>query len=85
MINWPTLRYLRLSNESRIKVASINEVKYRVTWLGRKRGQFDIKFRNERGKRRIRIVKMPHFENNASIKIKKAKDVFNQLGVLLEG
>lgn len=83
-INWPILRFLRLSNESRIKVNSISEVKYRVSWMGRKRGHFDIKFRNERGRKRIRIIKMAHFENHASEDIKKAKEIFNQLGVLKE-
>ena len=84
LINWPVLRYLRLSNESRIKVASITEVKYRVSWLGRKRGHFDIKFKNERGRRRIRILKMPHFENDASKEIIKGKEIFSNLGVLAE-
>ena len=84
-INWPILRYLRLSNESRIEVDSITEVKYRVSWRGRKQGHFDIKFRDERGGRRIRILKMPHFEDNSSLEIKKAKDIFDQLNVLTEG
>jgi hypothetical protein len=84
-LNWPMLRYLRLSNESRIKVAAVSEVKYRISKLGRKRGYFDVKFRNEKGRKRIRIIKMARFENHASEEIKKAKEIFNQLGVLKEG
>lgn len=84
-INWPILRQLRLSNESNIKVAAISEVKYRITKLGRKRAYFDVKFRDAKNRRKIRVIRMPRFENNASGEIKTAKEIFRQLGVLTEG
>ena len=83
-INWPILRYLRLSNESNIKIARISEVKYRITKLGRKRAYFDVKFKDAKNRRKIRVIRMPRFENNASEEIKIGKEIFRQLGVLSE-
>jgi len=82
LINWPIKRLVRISNEAKIKLKSISNIEYKTRKLGKTYGYFDVSFVNNSNKKKIRVIKMPRFENNGGSEIKKAKEIFKTLQLI---